>query len=380
MDPKTLIDTSFAEGLPAPVWFIELFKWLGFTLHEVPMNLWFVGILVAMLLAASRNEHGRRFASRLMAQMPVIIALGINFGIVPLLFLQVGFSQIFYPATILMAWFWFLIIVLLVPAYYGVYIYAYGLAGQGQAMPRWKRAAGWIATGLFVAIGFLFANALSLSENLKAWPELWQRTQYHGAALGTALNVGDPRLWPRWLLMFGLGLATTAAWVAFDSAWFARRESENYCDWAKRFAWRLYLGGVAWFAVAGAWYSFGTWTPATKQAMFHGPWIVLTAVTAVAPGTVAALLWLARTREGPIGRGWASLVGLAQFGVLGINAASRQFVQHLEVAPYYNITRQSTETQWSALILFLIVFFFGLGVVAWMIRQVAILPSQPDQL
>ncbi|MGO9110118.1 MAG: hypothetical protein ACLP9L_12870, partial [Thermoguttaceae bacterium] len=102
MDPKTLIDTSTAGGLPAPIWFIELFKWLGFTLHEVPMNLWYAGITVSMLLYAFGNEHGRRFGSRLMAQMPVIIALGINFGIVPLLFIQVGFGQVFYPATILM--------------------------------------------------------------------------------------------------------------------------------------------------------------------------------------------------------------------------------------------------------------------------------------
>ena len=68
-----------------------------------------------------------------MAQMPVIIAMGINFGIVPLLFIQVGFAQVFYPATVLMAWFWFAVIVLLMPAYYGVYVYAFGLAEAGRA-------------------------------------------------------------------------------------------------------------------------------------------------------------------------------------------------------------------------------------------------------
>ena len=189
------------------------------------MNLWYAGIIVSMLLYAFGSEHGRRFGSRLMAQMPVIIALGINFGIVPLLFIQVGFGQVFYPATILMAWFWFSVIVILVPAYYGVYLYAYGLAGQGEEMPRWKRAAGWLSALLFIAIGFIFANAMSLMENLKSWPDLWQQHSFHGAAVGTVLNVADPRLWPRWLLMFGLALTTTAAWIAFDSAWFAARES-----------------------------------------------------------------------------------------------------------------------------------------------------------
>jgi len=370
MDPKNLFDTSLPGGMPAPIWFVELFKWLGFTLHEVPMNLWYAGIIVSMLLYVFGSEHGRQFGSRLMAQMPVIIALGINFGIVPLLFIQVGFGQVFYPATILMAWFWLSIIAMLVLAYYGVYLYAYGQAEQGPKMPRWKRAVGWVSALLFITIGFVFANAMSLMENVKAWPDLWQQHSFHGATLGTALNVADPRLWPRWLLMFGLALTTTAAWISFDSAWFAGRESDAYRTWTKGFAWKLYLVGAVWFAVAGAWYSFGTWPAETKQAMFLSPWAVLTVVTAAVPCAVLALLWFARQREGEISRGWASLIGLAQFGVLGVNAASRQVVQHLAFAPYFDISRQPTETQWTPLVIFLVAFVLGLGLIAWMIYQV----------
>jgi hypothetical protein len=384
MDPTTLVDASTAVGLPAPVWFIELFTWLGFCLHLVPMNLWLAGILLSMLLALLKSEHGRRFSARLMAQMPVIMAVGINFGIVPLLFIQVGFSQIFYPATILMAWFWFLVIVFLLPAYYGVYVYASGLAGQGAAMPRWKRCCGWLSAALLVVIGFTFANAMSLMENVKAWPDLWQRHSFHGAALGTALNCTDLRLWPRWLLMFGLALSTTAAWLVLDAAWFARRESPAYCAWAKDFAWKLYAVGAVWFAVAGAVYSLGTWTPETRHAMFLSPWVLLTLLTAAAPAGVWAMLWLDCKREGATtprvlpARGWAALVGLAQFGVLGLNAASRQVVQHLEIGPYFNILSHSqrTETQWAPLLVFLLVFVLALAAVAWMIYQIAKLPAE----
>jgi hypothetical protein len=378
MDPQTLVDTSQTAGLPAPIWFIELFKWLGFTLHAVPMNLWYAGILVAMLLHTFGGEHGRRFSARLMAQMPVIIAMGINFGIVPLLFIQVGYAPIFYPATILMAWFWFMVIVILIPAYYGVYSYAIGQAARGAEMPGWMRAAGWLSAVLFLTIGFLFANAMSLMENLKSWPDLWQQHSFNGAALGTALNVADPRLWPRWPLMFGLALTTTATWIAFDAGWFARRESDAYRTWAKEFAWKLYTVGMAWFAVVGVWYSLGTWTAATKAAMFQSPWVVLTVVTAIAPGAVWALLWHSRNRTGQISPRNAALIGLAQFGVLGINAASRQVVQHLESGPYCNLLNQPTATQWSPLVIFLAVFVLGLGLVAWMIWQVAKLPAKPD--
>ena len=136
--------------------------------------------------------------------------------------------------------------------------------------------------------------------------------------------------------------------------------------------------GTVWFAAAGSWYSFGTWTAEVKQAMFQSPWVVLTVLTAAAPGAVLALLWLARQRDGNVSRPWASLIGIAQFGVLGINAASRQLVQQVELAPYFDVTRQPVETQWSPLVIFLAAFVLGLAVIAWMIYQVWKLPAKPD--
>ena len=137
MISQTLVDTAQAAGLPAPHWFIQFFKVLGFTLHAVPMNLWYAGLLLAVCLHIGRNQHGRVFAARLIKQMPVIIAVGVNLGIVPLLFIQVAYFKFFYPATILMAWFWLAIIVLLIPAYYGVYAYAWAIRNGPKSMAGW---------------------------------------------------------------------------------------------------------------------------------------------------------------------------------------------------------------------------------------------------
>ena len=155
MDAQTLIDTT-PSPLPAPMWFIQFFKVLGFALHAVPMSLWYAGIVVAMILYARGGEQGRRFSGRLMSQMPVIIAFGVNLGIVPLLFVQLAYFKVFYPATILMAWFWLAIVGMLIPAYYGVYVYAFGLGEGGKGLTPLKRGAGWFAAALFVVIGFLF--------------------------------------------------------------------------------------------------------------------------------------------------------------------------------------------------------------------------------
>ena len=372
MEPHVLIDQASA-AVPAPFWFVQFFKCLGFTLHAVPMNLWYAGLLVALWLHLGGNEHARRFAARLLGQMPVIVACGVNLGVVPLLFVQLAYYKVFYPATILMAWFWLAIIGLLIPAYYGVYAYAWAIRNGPKSMARWRMAAGWCAAIFFLVIGFIFANGLSLMDHVARWPELWKDHSISGAALGTALNVGDPTLWPRWLLMFGLALGTTAVWLLVDVFWLAGKTTEEaYRQWALGFARKLYTLAMLWAAAAGTWYVFGTWSDELRATMFAGPLLPLTVLTAVAPGLPWALImtanWCAEKRV------TVAAIGLCQFGVLGINAVSRQVVQNINLSsglkPALDVAAQPVDVQWGPLAMFLIVFVIGLGIVGWMIAQV----------
>ena len=369
-------DASQLEPLPAPFWFIQLFKVLGFTLHMVPMHLWYAGLLVAVGLYAFSGEHGRRFASRLASQMPVIVALGINFGIVPLLFLQLAYAKAFYPATILMAWFWLAIIALLIPAYYGVYLYAFGLRNDGAGMTPLRRRAGWAAAAMFLMIGFIFANGLSLMTNVGAWLKLWTRHSVGGAATGTALNLADATLWPRWLLMFGLALGTTAVWAVVDAAWLAARESEDYKRWVRQFAFRVAVVGAVWTTSAGTWYVFRMfyvygWSPGgilDQVLMSSVPRFFLTAITAASPWFAVVLLWL--SRRGEIGRLEAAAIGAAQCVTLALNAISRQIVQNLELKTrLFNVADRRVQTDWGPLAMFLVALVAGAAVVAWILRQ-----------
>jgi hypothetical protein len=356
----------------------------------VPMNLWYAGLVVALWLHVRGNPHARRFAGRLLGQMPVIVAVGVNLGIVPLLFVQLAYYKFFYPATILMAWFWLGIIVLLVPAYYGVYAYAWGLHNGATNMARWRIAAGHCAAAFFLCIGFLFANGLSLMDHVGRWPELWKAHSEAGAALGTALNLGDATLWPRWLLMFGLALCTTAVWTVFDAEWLqwlwhsrprlceslntaeggcaTGDDGDPYKRWAWGFARKLYTVGLLWAAAAGTRYVFGTWQADLRETMFQWPLLPLTVVTAAATGLPWVLLMTAGRFTSH--RATAAVVALGQFGVLGVNAVSRQVVQNLNVKPFLDVLAEPTDVQWDPLLMFLIVFVLGLVVVAWMLAQV----------
>lgn len=372
MDPTQLIGPSSALGYPAPYWFMAVLKVLGFTLHLIPMNLWFAGILIAILLRRRGGEHARRFSNRLMNQMPIVIALGINFGIVPLLFTQVAYHKVFYPATILMAWPWFSVIGMLVLAYYGVYFYAIGLR-EGK-MTSWKVTAGWVAAGLFIIIGFIFSNAFTLMTNIAAWPGIWQQSSVAGAPTGIALNTGDPTLWPRWLMVFGLALMTTAAYAVVDAGLFAGKETDAYRRWVSGFALRLYSLGVVWFAVTASWYVFGTWGADVRTMMFGGGLIGLTGLTAVAP----ALPWLAiLAQRANVTPALALATGLLQVVVLALNAISRQVVQNAELRRFLDVTAERVNMQWSPLVLFLLLFVAGLVVVGWMVAQAVHASQRP---
>ena len=369
MDPHMLVDQATATALPAPLWFIQFFKALGFTLHTVPMNLWFAGLPIALWLHLRGNEQARQFAVRLLRQMPVIVAFGVNFGVVPLLFVQLAYYRVFYPATILMAWFWLAIIGLLIPAYYGVYAYAWGLRNGKKSMASWRIAAGWCAALFFVVIGWLFANGLSLMDQVERWPQLYGDNNVAGAALGTALNVSDPTLWPRWLLMFGLALGTTAVWLLVDAFFLSGQTTdEAYRRWALQFGRKLYTVGMVWVAAAGTWYVFGAWPADLRATMFQWPLVVLTVVTAIAPGLPWALMmtadWCSKTRV------TVAAIAFCQFGVLGVNAVSRQMVQNLNLETFLDVWAQPVAVQWGPLVMFLVVFVVGLVVIGWMIAQV----------
>ncbi|OGO42644.1 MAG: hypothetical protein A2Z04_00260, partial [Chloroflexi bacterium RBG_16_57_9] len=329
MDPTTLIGPENSLGLPAPFWFIEFFKVLGFALHMVPMNLWYAGLIISAILSVRGSVNSKRFARRLIKQMPFFIAFGINLGIIPLLFTQVAYYQVFYPSTILMAWPWFTVIGLLMVAYYGTYIYA--LQIRNDHITRLGLAAGWMSTVMFITIGFLFANNFSLMVNLAAWPGLWQSTSVAGAPLGIALNLTDPTLWPRWLMMLGLAVTTVGAYIIVDAAFFARKESDAYKRWIPRAALIIYTIGIVKFAITGTWYFFLALRPDVRALMLSAPYVVLTIITAVAPG----LPWLLilSQRKG-VTRRLALLTGLAQFGVIALNAVSRQAVQNADLGKY----------------------------------------------
>ncbi|HEY9166903.1 MAG TPA: hypothetical protein VIS48_12160 [Candidatus Kryptonia bacterium] len=368
MNPQDLIGPSSPLGNPAPFWFITTFKVLGFILHMIPMNIWYAGMVLVAIFGTFGKGNSELLANRLGKSMPIIVAIGVNLGIVPLLFTQVGYYQFYYPAGVLIGWAWFSVIILLLVAYYGVY--AYSLSVRKQRRTRFAMTSAWVSSILFIIIGFLFANNFSLMVNVDNWIGIFNRTNVAGAPTGIALNTSDPTLFPRWLMMFGIAIMTTAVYITVDAAFFRKEETtEEYRGWAGKFAFRFFTLGMIWFAVTGAWYIFWTLDRFTMARQNSEPLMhMILILTAVSPG----LVWLAlRDQRRGVTKRAAISAAVAQFLVVTLNAITRQWVQNTEISRYRDVSKEAVNIQWSPLILFLVLFVLGLAIVGWMLSKVA---------
>lgn len=379
------IEITSLPPLAAPIWFIQFFRILGFVLHAFLMNLWLVGLPLALFLNRRGNVCARRWASRLLRQTPVFIAFGINLGIVPLLFIQYLYSRSFYPATILMAWSWFAVILLLLPAYYGVYVYVLALKKNSEAIPVYARCAGWGATFFFTIIGFLFVNALTLTTEPEMWKSLWLTHCSAGAALGTGSAIQNPELWPRFGMMFGLAFGTLAVWTLIDRRFSPSRRGgclenglenagekglenklENdaeiaYRRWTSR-AVRLLAGtGMVLFIPCALAFA----SLLAKGGSLDGPLPSLINVWLVGPvATFLAVAFLASSDK----KSAIFSVLCVQLASLSIFACVRLLIQSLQLESHLPLERFAVETDWGPMILFLGVFVLGATILLWMLR------------
>ena len=389
-----------AESLPpitAPLWFVQFFKVLGFVLHTLAMNIWFAGIPLILLMYVFGRKSGQRFAKRMFSQLPIIMAFGINFGIVPLLFVQTVYYKPFYSATILMAWHWLMVIPLVMIAYYSLYIAAFSVRQEKKAAQT--LLAGLLASGCLLMVAYVFVSVMSLMGRPETLLEIWRNgqsfagTDVAAATYGLGSNASEPTLWYRYGAMFGLALTTVAFWTHFDAMVLIpkRREKspeelqadENYRRWVGTFA--MFVAWIGGAIAAVCFYHYlgfvkSSTVTATMFAEDAAPMFRYVLYAAMfAPFLAAVVLTVAKLFR--FGRFLAAIiVTLCQLVALSTFAIARQWVQNIEISQIMPVTQLAENTQLtpiytSPVIVFLVLFVIGAVVIAWMIRQMAIAPK-----
>jgi hypothetical protein len=342
-----------AELIPTPDtipvhwgWFQVLLT-VTFVLHVVFMNLMLGGTIIALSNSLRGGAGQLALARNLSKKLPFTVALAVNAGVAPLLFLQVIYGHFVYTSSILMGVAWLSIIGLLITAYYGMYLFNYKFESWGWA----RNLLVGISALIMLYIGFIFTNNWTLAVT----PEKW--AAYFAQPGGTIWNLSEPTLWPRYLHMVfgaiavaGLGLAGFGQYRQSKGV-----EARGQID-----------QGLAWFKWTtlmqiglGVWWLFALREEAMK--LFMGGDLVATIAFGI--GFALALLSLGLAFMKKV---WSTI--WVTVGTLLAMAVMREYVRFGYVREYFTPDQLQVEPQMSPLILFLAVFIVGIGCVWYMLK------------
>ncbi|HUU29795.1 MAG TPA: hypothetical protein VM123_18490 [archaeon] len=358
MDPVKLIPTP--EVIPAPWQVFEFLGILTLIVHFLFINVALGGSLIALFsrLKGAGRQPGENVPGLLAGKIPTTFALGINFGVAPLLFVQVLYGHFFYTSSVLMAVFWIMVIPLLIIGYYGTYIHA----RQHDTAPALATAALAFTSVILLYIVFAFQNNISLMLSPGAW------TAYFANRSGTILRLGDPVLWPRYFHFVTASIAVAGLFIAVLWA-FRQKKGAAGAGEKKRDGLRIFAIATMIQVVIGFWLLLAL--PKEVMLKFMGGNMLYT-VTLFA-GIVLALATIMTSLLGRLGSTVAVLLATVAVMVL-----LRTFLRTAFLAPYFNIEILSVHPQVSAGVLFLVILVIGLVLVGYMIKWAAAPESRKE--
>jgi hypothetical protein len=360
MTTTTIIPAADVLPLPAPAPLLQFLLHLTFLLHLLAMNAMLGGLLLtlwARLRAGGGDSPLRSMADAMSRVTPSLVAGTVTLGVAPLLFVQVLFGQFLFTSSILMAWGWFSVVVVLIVAYYGTYLQAYRQDALGAA-----RVPLLALTVLgFLWIGFMFSNNMTLMLRVEQWAAM-----HFADPGGTWLNTGDPTLWPRWLHMV-VGAPAVAGLML---AWWGRARLGRG-DTSGAFMIRKGVQAFCWLTGAnvlvGLWYLLSLDRPVVRLFMGGAP----LATGAFAAGFVLALVLLLL--------GWRALRSGTAAGLLPLSLVTlvvmvamivmRDAVRGGSLGVHFDAGSFPVQTQVLNLSLFAVLLVGGAVTLVWMIRR-----------
>jgi hypothetical protein len=346
MNPAALIPTP--DTLQVPWGWFQGLLLLTLFLHILVMNMMLGTAVIALVNLFRSGGDATPLARDISRKLPFAIAFTVNFGIAPLLFVQVLYGNFFYASSVLMANFWIMAIALLIIGYYLAYIldYRFDSFHSGRVL-----LIGCTVAAL-LAIAFLMTNNFTLLER----PETWVR--YFDRPTGMLLNLGDPTLFPRYFHYVAAAIAIGGLSLALLGDWRLRRGDQS--------AAAAVHSGCNWFAYATIVnFGIGFWFFGTLPRQVHD----LTTISGILIGVllligiilgILAVIFSLQARVRPI-------LYTALSAVL-IMILMRELVRVAYLRPYFSLADLQVAPQYSPMLAFLVIFAAGLVLVGWMLK------------
>lgn len=346
MDVMSLIPTS--EVIPVDWIWLQAFLLLTTFLHMLAMNVTLGTGFIAFV--GPLTGWGDVAASRSLARtIPYSLALTINFGVAPLLFLQTLYGQFFYTSTVLMAVYWLSIVLLIIISYYLVYIYNYQFANIGHQSLLLA-----IPVAAFFLVAFFYVNNISIMQNPAGWP------RYFSGQSGMLLNLADPTMLPRYLHAIFSALAVGGLSLAIlsdrDKGLGALEKTGRIDAGCKWFTYSTVIN----FGI-GFWFLGSLPAGIIITSVPSGLAFYLLIILAAAATFIAAI----SAMTGRIYRaaGWTA-------GVILLMVMAREILRSSYLRDYINLAELKVNPEYGPLMIFLVVLVLGIWLVWWMLKRV----------
>ncbi len=346
------------EFMPTPDHLTVAWGWFQFLLlftfplHLLAMNAMLGSAGIAVFQHFRGGEAGKKLAYRIAVALPLVIAFAVNFGVAPLLFLQVLYGHLIYSSSILMGAFWIMVIPLIILAYYGAYLYDFRFNKLGKAGP-------WIlllVVLMFITIGYFFSNNMLLMLLTERFPEY---VDHRG---GTMLASSDGTFIPRYVHMMVSAFAVGGLFTAIIGQ-IRKKEDPELADKAKNTGMRIFAVLTMVNILLGVWFLIAL--PKSTMMLFMGQNMVATVLFMVSLVLTIGVIMTAVKRL----IWWST--GLTVVLVYCM-AFMRAYVRMGYLEDVFALDQLKVIPQYSPMILFLVTLVIGLGIVAWMIRKTVI--------
>ncbi len=327
--------------------YFKLLLMLVFPLHLLLMNAMLGTTAITVYAGLKRDGSYKRLAHELAKVIPFLIAFAVNIGVAALLFLQVLYGNMFYTSSVLIGAFWISVIPLLIIAYYAAYIFDF----RFLAAKRPPTLAIGLSLLIFLSIAFVFSNNMTLMLE----PENWSIYFTHLA--GTALNLADPMLLPRYLHFMIGGVAVGGLFVALYGK--LRKGLDPVVRGVAEST------GMKVFTIftglqIGAGFIFLLSLRRNVMLLFMGGNLTVTVIFIA--GVVIALLVLVAGQKGKVYLCAALVIPLVY-----LMAFLRDFVRTGYLEPVFSPKHLQVIPEYSPMLLFLAVLIMGIVTIFWLL-------------
>lgn len=346
MDPAALVPTP--DTLPVAWGWFQLLLLLTFYFHILLMNVMFGSAFIALVGHFRRDGGVTSCTAAISQNLPYTIAFAVNFGVAPLLFVQVLYGHLFYTSSILMAFFWLSIIALLLLAYSLAYIYKYQYAriGSGRVL-----VTGLITSSLLL-IAFFFTNNLTLLQS----PATWSRYFEHPG--GLLLNLADPTLFPRFLHFMVSAVAVGGLAIAVFFSWKQRKGDPSARPWIE-YGCRWFGSATLLNVIIGLWFLVSLPQGIVTTATFDGILLLLT----LASGLLLAVLALIFSFSARVVPALSCILG-----TLALMICARSLLRTAVLVPWFSVSQLSVKPSFSPFFIFLFFLAASLLLIGWMLK------------